>query len=132
MRLIVLIFFIFISSLVFAYELRLHPQEKENIIKAVNSGTKIYALKKNSIVYDLIDNEKLYLRESIVAAFFNEPTLSGHRYMETNGKVRFIVDQKFLRDTTQVLQMRPKPQFYKPTSGKIPKIPVGAPHEFEK
>jgi len=129
---LILSFLILISSSIKAYELRLHPEEKENIKKAVESGTKMYALKKNTIVYDLIDNEKLYLRDSIIAAFFIEPALSGHRYMETNGKVRFIVDQKFLREATQVLQMRPVPQFYKPTSGRIPKIPVGAPHEFKK
>lgn len=132
MKYLILFSLFFIQNISIAYELRLHPDEKANIKKAVESGTKFYALKANSLVYDLITNEQLYLRDSIIAAFFIEPALSGHRFMETNGKVRFVVDQKFLQTTSQVLQMRPEPRFYKPTSGRIPKIPIGAPHEFKK
>lgn len=121
-----------ISSPVMAYKLRLLPEEKENIKKAVNSGTTFYALKANSIMYDLIEDKEVFLRDSIIAEFFNEPTLAGQRYMATNGKVRFIVDVKYLNEATHVLQMRPEPKTYKPTNGRIPKIPIGAPHEVKK
>lgn len=124
-----LIIILFISSSAKAYELRLLPEEKENIKKAVNSGTTFYALKANSIMYDLIEDKEVFLRDSIIAEFFNEPTLAGQRYMATNGKVRFIVDVKYLNEATHVLRMRPEPKSYKPTTGKLPKIPVGAPHE---
>ena len=132
MKLIFFIALMTFNSWIMASSLRLLPEEKENIKKAVKSGTTFYAMKENSIMYDLIEDKEVYLHEPIIAEFFNEPTLSGHRYMATNGKVRFIVDTKYLNEATQVLEMRPVPKRFIPTDGSIPNIPVGAPHEVKK
>lgn len=111
------------------YKLRLTKEEKENIKLAYNSGSKFYALKKNSLVFDMITNTKWHLEKPIIARFFNSPTLSGERYMSTNGKIRYIVPVQFLNEAEQVTQMRPEPEDFIEVTTPLPLIPVGAPHE---
>lgn len=129
MRMTLLLFSLFSFTLLGQKPLRLSQKEKASIIKAFHSGSRFYALSKGTMVFDLIKQEKWPLEKNIVAAFFNEPTLSGHRYMRTNGKIRFIVRGDDLKPAQEVLRLFPS-QDISSNPSPLPRIPVEL--SFEK
>lgn len=123
-----LLFIIIFNTNIFAYKLKLNAQEKQNIKAAVHSGTRLYGVKKNSLIYDLITNKSWTTSRPIIGKFFNTPSLSGHRFMATRNKVRYIVAPESLYSVQEVINLRPKPQAFKTYNNPLPHIPLEAPN----